>query len=724
MRIHGRLTCLILAVMSGLFTGCDSEGSRFESSTNDAIFPWPARVSPIPPGSYPDARFFEDFTGDGPKDSLVQDGDGNLIVYIQTSPGRFSPGPAHDLESEVGLDPAILAVIDLPGDSSPAPVAGGPIQASSLMNLGQGRFPAVRGSSALPADPGRWGNGDLDADGRREALVTDANLTVRSLSFSSVGAFLNQPLVSLNQTFATQPQGLDLDGDQSLELVLTVGRFENPAFIFRRDSQGIWLEQGSVGSNLPSTFSDLDSDGDQDLISTLLGILRWRENQAGTFAEEVVLASFNQGVGQPIEDPISGDWDGNGLMDVLSPTTGEVFLQLPNFEFTRTSIPTMGGPGALDDLDHDGTVDLITFDYDSIQALSNQDSIPPDILAANATFRRVDSAELGSGLIPGLVVTRIGDTGLQSRIETYAYAEGGLRMVSGQNLDSSTPDILLAVRDFNGDRISDLLVITPTGDLGVHVGLSSVGFAETPIASPIFASRPLGVGDIDGDGDLDLVSAPGSAIFLNDGNAGFQSAPGPNFNPWITFHQANFQYDIRDYDRDGITDIVYLASRSDSPGILARGLGGSPPAFGPTEPLRPLTTAEQPRRWTLFDMDQDGDPDFLERVEGFWLENLGPNLATGPRILLPPSLRNSELYPADLDGDGRKNDLYVYTGAHYEAWSLTAPGTLSFRHRTTDGPRNHQLYLLDANADGLDDLLTLSIFELRLLLNSGRLNRH
>jgi hypothetical protein len=273
---------------------------------------------------------------------------------------------------------------------------------------------------------------------------------------------------------------------------------------------------------------DLDNDGDQDFVTTD-GSIRLNDGH-GAFASPtgVELSSDPWGIAV-------GDLNNDGLLDLVT-TNGDVRLNLGAAVFDElpslTNIPANIRDLALGDLDGDGDLDLVlpTYATDSVCVRFN-----------DGTGRFPTKRLLAVGNRP--VGVAIGDVDNDGQLDIVAASEGygsnastlhicfnsGNGLFDRKNVvagGSYLQRVVLGDLDADGD----LDLVTNTGYVRLNDGTGNFTGTQTTAAN-----QGLALGDVDGDGDLDLLATGNlnSALRLNDGRGNFSAGPAPDLgNNW------------------------------------------------------------------------------------------------------------------------------------------------------------------------------------------------
>src|SRR5437868_5495939 len=193
---------------------------------------------------------------------------------------------------------------------------------------------------------------------------------------------------------------------------------------------------------------------------------------------------------------------------------------------------------------------------------------------------------------------------------------GGFRAAPGSPVKLTHSPGEMALGDINGDGNLDL-ALTDHDSYAVTVllGDGKGGFAPAP-GSPVATKQGrhphthgLALADVNRDGKLDLITANNDdndvAVLLGDGKGGFTPAPGSPF----AVGPSPYPLAVGDVNGDGSLDIVAPNSK---PGertvtvLLGDGKGGFRPAKG-----SPFPTAGQAYYVALGDVNGDGKPDLV-----------------------------------------------------------------------------------------------------------------
>ena len=185
--------------------------------------------------------------------------------------------------------------------------------------------------------------------------------------------------------------------------------------------------------------------------------------------------------------------------------------------------------------------------------------------------------------------------------------------------------------------------------------------------------------DIDGDGDLDLVTSTwGLRLWRNDGGLSFTDVTATQLPTLPQVRDIVFG----DVDGDGDQDLAvgYISSTGSGADVLLRNLGNGtfvavpgalPPALGSAQSM------------TLVDVDEDGDLDLFRGSTGHGptlARNDGTGFFTDDPASVPPAASPSLLVVGDLDRDGDLDAVVHAYGAGAVMW------VNRHRHVTSSGP--------------------------------------
>ncbi|QDU65601.1 FG-GAP repeat domain-containing protein [Engelhardtia mirabilis] len=258
--------------------------------------------------------------------------------------------------------------------------------------------------------------------------------------------------------------------------------------------------------------------------------------------------------------------------------------------------------------------------------------------------------------------------------------------------------------DLDADGDLDLVRSNAIGSPPVRIALNSGGGIFTDRtdlmpASPGAIASDVAVGDVDGDGDLDLVTAGGDAepgvfettnrdrVYLNDGSGAYQELVG-------AFSETDvLSYAIELVDLDGDLDLDVAIARRSGPNriLLNDGTG----LFSPLAVTD--ATSLDTRAVLAIDLDLDLDQDLVFiNADGPHevYRNLGAGVFVDASSILAAFAPTRAAAVGDVDGNGL--DDLLLDGAVAER---TGPASFAIGAGTAPNAR-HKLELLDADGDG------------------------
>jgi hypothetical protein len=453
-----------------------------------------------------------DVDGDGTEDLIVGSGRGGQIAVWRNNGGQFErlSGGALD-ESATRDQTAILPVWGINGASF---VVGTANYEDGRTNGGMVRAFDVKTKTArdiLPAADssiGPMATADYDGDGRLD-LFTGGRIVPR-----------RYPMPASSMLWRGTSNGFVAD-DRNANLLRDIG-----------------LVNGAV-------FSDLDEDGDPDLILACdWGPLKILRNERGTFAAwnpPVVTkpSSTNALLGDLLglwNGVTTGDFDGDGRMDILAANWG----RNSRFEPYRAGrIELVYG-----DFDENGSVELMETHFDvpvarlvperQLDYLAKGMPFLKELFKTNLEFGRAGIDEIFGKDLPA--ARRLPVNWLESTLflNRGKYFEASMLPVEAQ----FAPAFALCVADFDGDGAQDLFLSqnffsglpeTPRHDAGLGLLLAGDGHGGfRPVKaeeSGLYVhgeQRGAAVCDFDGDGRADIAVAQNGAatrLFRNNGTA-------------------------------------------------------------------------------------------------------------------------------------------------------------------------------------------------------------
>jgi len=559
----------------------------------------------------------------------------------------------------------------------------------SIFYNNQGEFSNVadwqRGYSA--GDHPRLALGDINSDGKLDLVISNS-MKNNDIFLNQNGTFLGAPYWSAAGSYGTTSSvdiG-DIDSDGDLDLVFGT-RNAHPD-IYLNHGNGLPTSPSIVVMPLSNNTSvdvyavklaDLDADGDLDLIVGQNG-----KNQIWEFTGTDYQKSWESSTTELTKSIAVGDIDLDGDLDIAFGNdgyTGEVlgkqnyiflnmdgdFENVPDWssmDFARTkSIQFL-------DVNKDGWLDLVAANGvgpEQIHLNLNGDfstesdiSIIDPLGSVGTDNGALDAADMdGDGDIDLLI-------GYTHTINLYknsgSYIGNSSSVINDLTNALSSNQKLM---DFDGDGNFDIMMggtwgALPTssgcGDCGVVINLVlNVGPSQltSEVLNFTTNSTVLGyeLGDIDNDGDEDLIVKSGKLrVFLNQNGS---------FNPipyWTS--SADFGYYDKallvDVNLDGFMDVAALSAALSGPSVGIYLNSGGNYSSTPSASLVISSTCGGVRTFEASDFNNNGYPDFFfgcDSEDQVFFNSHG-TFSTIPDWKSNASSKTHNSVVGDLDRDG------------------------------------------------------------------------
>ena len=605
-----------------------------------------------------------DIDGDGDLDMVVANYNQANKVWLNNGTGAFS----EDKNQALGLASSEeIALGDIDGDGDLDMVVANYNQANKVwLNNGTGAFSEDKNQALGLASSEEIALGDIDGDGDLDMVVANVGGANKVYTNNGSGSFEDstQTLGSRNSMDITLG---DIDGDGDLDMVVANSDGEANKVYFNNsaprgiigiegvstagqtltaitaglsDAEGLgaltyqWIRgttvEGAVDVSIPgatnASYTLTQSDVTKDIS------VRVSYTDGGGTAENItsstVYAASNAPTGvftdstqslgsSSSSNIILGDLNNDGHLDmvVANASNGEdskIWINDGTGTFTEKTETDLGSSQAIavGDLDGDGDLDMFIGMFGAPDRIWENDgtgsfTVDDDLLggsgyALNATLGDID----GDGDLDILVA--------EGGVTKLFVNEGSLTFTDSNQDFYSEGDYIVGITlgDVNGDGYLDAIVASASSDNKILFNNAVTGGPGTfynresgDIGSRV---RSIATGDIDGDGDLDIVTTTSSAnkVYFNEITQGTGTVTGTFTASEQSLGSANSQsVSLEDMDGDGDLDMV-VANLGANKVYLNNG-------SGTFEDSGQSYESEQSNGIGIGDLDRDGDLDLV-----------------------------------------------------------------------------------------------------------------
>ncbi len=762
-------------------------------------------AEPAPSISFDQTRYFGnpadptndiavgDLNGDGALDLVAANGtlefgiQGQAAIYLNDGQGNYV-----NRRSFGGDDAAMsVALADVNGDGALDIITGNYAWIKVFLNDGQGSFYGDQLNCAAPPSPmpedvrcvslSIYSNeypfhmiaGDFDGDGTLDIVYVNSDVLSPRLYLLRNAGNASFSLQMIDSDMQISRHGLaagDLNNDGKLDIVSRHIYINNGAGVFTKSFSPFTWSNGVVD------LGDMDGDGSLDIVAVLpqfksyvylndgAGNFGWDTSDCAAPPDDVVCFT------SPTANTTSldlADLDGDGALDILvgnnlsSPSYAyfNLGMQAGRLAFSDGLVVGNIADAATSihaaDVNNDGSLDVIIGRNEKQSAVylnGGQGDFTASSEFGAGFFTSIATGDLNGDGSLDFVVSYSGQGEMGAGAPTLYINDGLGRFPTSASVGRNGDAQSLAIGDIDGDGSLDIVVgyghlWTPHATIA-YLNDGSGNFCSEPacdetnsrqVGSGDDYTRSLALGDMNGDGSLDIVMGnfgyidihvlpiveygQSSYVFLNDGQGNFNqdlfdcAAPPANIRCFGSGSEKTTGLAVGDLNGDGSLDIVTGNGSFYSPNGQQNYVYFNDGSGNFSSSLPYGSGVDNTRGLALGDLNGDGSLDIVNRNDGqpdlVFLNDGAGHFFAGSLNCVAANLRclaagdgNNSLALVDIDGEGDLDIAAGYTARSGTVYLNDGSGNFTLEAaRLFDGGAN-SIASGDLDRDGLPDLIS------------------
>ncbi len=674
-----------------------------------------------------------DLDGDGDLDVIAASSDDDRVAWFENTDGKGTFGSRQTISTNSIFAKMVFAA-DMDGDGDSDILSASAVDDTvawfenrlNEVSADFGPEQVISTVASVPNGPYAVVAADMDGDGDMDVLSA-STMDDRIALFENtdgLGTAFTRLDISLTANGARSVWAADVDRDGDLD-VFSASRFDDRIAWYENRLDEITADFGpqqtiSTGADGAHSVyaTDVDGDGDVDVLSASLHDDRvaWYENTngVGTFSAQKTIST----AAVEARFVFAADIDGDGDTDVLSASEDDDRIAWYENEtihrsalFADRSTISTNAQTAFSvraaDIDGDG-------DQDVLSASLNDDRVAwyenTDGLGTFGAQQTISQFPAGATSVFAADIDGDGDmdalsaSAYDNRIAWYENTNGTGTFGALQTITTNAAEAqAVYAADIDGDGDHDVLSASLADDQIAWYenadGAGTFGLQQI-ITINADGARDVVTADLDGDGDLDVISASS----IDDRVAWYENTDGLGaFGVQNTVNigvgtDGAFSVFAADVDKDGDPDIISGSFSDNSIAWYENRLNELSADFGPLQVIS--TAAIGPQSVFAGDFDMDGDIDVLsasrldDRIA--WYENTDGQGTFGPQSTVATDAQGAySVFASDIDGDGDPDALSASFMDSRIAWYENVGGQFALATMDTAPATLHQGQMAD-----------------------------